>query len=231
MTTQKLFKRRVRERMTKTGESYTAARHHLAAKAAPRTPDWDLASAAELASDERLTEATGRGWEAWIGLLQRWGARDRKHGEIVEHLIAEHGVPGWWAQSITIGFERASGMRRKHQQAGGFTVYASKTVAVPVEALFEAFVDDERRGQWLADGSMAIRSSQPEKTARFDWDDGSTRFLVTFESKGAAKSTAYVAHERLPDPGAAEAAKVAWRQRLTTLKTFLESSPPRSASG
>ena len=29
MTTQKLFKRRVRERMSKTGESYTAARLHV----------------------------------------------------------------------------------------------------------------------------------------------------------------------------------------------------------
>ena len=30
MTTQKLFKRRVRARMSKTGESYTAARRHVA---------------------------------------------------------------------------------------------------------------------------------------------------------------------------------------------------------
>ena len=29
MTTQKLFKRRVRERMSKTGESYAAARGHV----------------------------------------------------------------------------------------------------------------------------------------------------------------------------------------------------------
>jgi uncharacterized protein YndB with AHSA1/START domain len=222
MTTQKLFKRRVRERMAKTGESYTTARQHLAAKHGPSESSLDLASAVELASDERLTAATGRGWEAWIRVLDRWGARDRKHGEIVDHLTGEHGVPGWWAQTITIGFERASGARRKHQQRDGFTVYASRTVAVPVQDLFEAFVIDERRVRWLDDGALAVRSSQPMKTARFDWNGGPTRVLVTFETKGEAKSTAYVAHERVPDADAAEAAKAGWKRRLSSLKSLLE---------
>lgn len=224
MTTQKLFKRRVRARMAKTGESYTTARRQLAGKREALTPAWDVASAAELASDEKLTEITGRGWRAWLDLLDRWGARDRRHGEIAEHLVAEHGVPGWWAQAITTGFERASGMRRKHEQASGFTVYASKTIGVPIGVLYDAFVEERARSRWLTDGSMSLRSSQPEKTARFEWDDGSTRVLVTFEAKGPAKATAYVAHERLGDPQQAEAAKAAWRARLASLKADLETT-------
>lgn len=47
--------------------------------------------------------------------------------------------------------------------------------------------------------------------------------MVTFAGKGEAKSTAFVAHERLADPEEAEAAKVAWRSRLAALKAFLES--------
>jgi uncharacterized protein YndB with AHSA1/START domain len=222
MTTQKLFKRRVRERMSKTGESYTTARQHLATKREPPGPTWDLASAVDLVSDAKLAAATGGGWQHWLDLLDRWGARERKHGETVEHLISQHGVPGWWAQSITVGFERASGMRRKHQQRGGFTVYASRTIGVGIEDLYGAFVDDDQRAEWLADGSMSHRSSQPAKTARFDWEGGPTRVLVTFESKGQAKSTAYVVHERLPDADAAEAAKAAWKQRLSALKSMLE---------
>jgi hypothetical protein len=31
-------------------------------------------------------------------------------------------------------------MRLKHQQADGFTIYASKTIAVPVDVVFDAFV-------------------------------------------------------------------------------------------
>jgi len=64
----------------------------------------------------------------------------------------------------------------------------------------------------------------PGKVARFDWAGGPTRVLVTFEEKGAAKSAAYVSHERLPDPAIAETAKAAWKQRLTALKSLLEST-------
>ena len=223
MTTQKLFKRRVRERMSKTGERYTTARGHVAARRDRLNAEpIDLAPALELASDERMTAATGHGWEHWLTILDRWGARERKHGEIATFLSSEHGVPGWWTQSITNGYERTRGMRRKHQQADGFTVYASKTVAVPLDVLFDAFVDDGVRGQWLTDGSMSLRTAQPGRTARFDWGDGATRILVTFEEKGPSKSTAHVSHERLPDESVAEIAKALWKKRVAALKAFLE---------
>jgi hypothetical protein len=69
---------------------------------------------------------------------------------------------------------------------------------------------------------MSRRTSQPGRTARFDWGDGSTRVSVSFVDKGPAKATVAVAHERLPDPDEAEAAKAAWRERLANLKTLLE---------
>lgn len=225
MTTQKLFKRRVRARMVKTGESYTAARGHIV-RSRERLDESRsrLGSAMELASDERLSEATGRGWEAWLSLLDRWGARDRKHGETAGFLVAEHGVPGWWAQTVTTGYERARGLRLKHQQPTGFTVYASKTIGVSLDVLFDAFVVDEQRGRWLTDGRMSLRSAQPGKVARFDWDGGPSRIMVTFESKGPTKSTAHVSHERLPDPDVAEIAKAMWKQRLVALKSVLEAT-------
>jgi hypothetical protein len=225
MTTQKLLKRRVRERMSKTGESYTAARRHVVlGRERLETARTRLESAKELASDEKLAEATGQDWQAWLSILDRWGARDRKHRETVDFLIAERAVPGWWAQAIATGYERARGMRLKHQQPDGFTVYASKTVGVPIEGLFDAFVDERTRDRWLTDGSMALRTSQPAKVARFDWGDGASRILVTFEAKGPSKSTAYVSHERLPDADAGEAAKADWKVRLSALKSFLEST-------
>jgi len=225
MTTQKLLKRRVRERMSKTGESYTAARRHVAPERDRlETARTRLASAKQLASDDKLTEATGRDWEAWLSLLDRSGAQDRKHRETVDFLITQHAVPGWWAQAITTGYERARGMRLKHQQPNGFTVYASKTVGVPIGVLFNAFTDEPKRQRWLTDGSMSLRMSQPGKVARFDWGDGPTRILVTFEEKGPSKATAYVAHERLPDSGAAEMAKALWKKRVAALKSFVEST-------
>jgi hypothetical protein len=210
MTTQKLFKRRVRERMSKTGESYTAARRYVAPKrdrveaARSRTT---LAGATELASNEKVTEATGQGWQAWLSLLDRWGARQRQRGQTVKFLMAEHAVPSWYAQAIATGYERTRGLRLKHQQADGFTIYASKTVGVPLHVLFAAFVNERTRKHWLTDGSMTVRSSQTGKVAHFDWGDGPTRVNVTFEAKGSGKATAYVDHERIADADAAEAAE------------------------
>jgi hypothetical protein len=223
MTKERSFKHRVRERMSKTGESYAAARSQLSQKRdRVQAARARLAATADRPSDDKVGAATGKRWEAWFSILDRWGARDPKHGEIVAFLMDEHDVPGWWAQSITVWYERARGMRLKHQQADGFTIYASKTIAVPLEVLFDAFVNPRSRRKWLTDGTMSLRTSQPGHTARFDWGDGSTRVSVSFEDKGPAKATVAVAHERLPDPDEAETAKASWRERLAGLKSFLE---------
>jgi hypothetical protein len=223
MTKERTFKRRVRERMSKTGESYTAARSHVSEKRgrvdAARAR---LGANADRPTDDRVEAATGKRWEAWFGVLDRWGARGHQHGETVAFLMDEHGVPGWWAQSITMWYERGRGMRLKHQQADGFTIYASRTIAVPVGVLFDAFVNARSRRKWLTGEAMRLRTSQPGHTARFDWGDGSTRVSASFVEKGPAKSTVAVAHERLPDPDEAETAKASWRERLADLKSFLE---------
>jgi hypothetical protein len=223
MTKESSFKRRVRDRMSKTGESYAAARSQLSPKRARvQAARERLAVTDDRPTDDKVAAATGRRWEAWFSVLDRWGARQRKHGETVAFLMEEHDVPSWWAQSVTIWYERARGMRLKHQQADGFTIYASKTIGVPVDVLFDAFVNPRSRRKWLNDGTMSLRSSQPGHTARFDWGDGATRVSVSFEDKGAAKATVAVAHERLPDADEAEVTKASWRERLAGLKSFLE---------
>ena len=223
MTRESSFKRRVRERMSKTGESYAAARSQLSQKRVRvQAARERLAATDDRPTDDKVTAATGKQWEAWFSVLDRWGARQRKHGETVAFLMEEHDVPGWWAQSITVWYERARGMRIKHQQADGFTIYASKTIAVPLEVLFDAFVNPRSRRKWLTDGTMSLRTSQPGHTARFDWGDGATRVSVSFEDKGAAKATVAVAHERLPDADEAEVTKASWRARLADLKSILE---------
>jgi hypothetical protein len=223
MTRQRSFKRRVRERMTKTGESYAAAHRQVSARR-DRVQDAHtrLADTADRPSDESVVAATGRSWDAWFSLLDRWGARERPHKETAAYLVEEHGVPGWWAQSVTVWYERSRGLRLKHQKKDGFSVSASRTVGVPAGTVYDAFLDPSTRQQWLTDGTMTLRTSQPGRTARFDWADGSTRVAVWLEEKGPAKTTVTVAHERLPAPDEAEEAKAAWRARLTDLTSFLE---------
>ncbi len=223
MTKERSFKRRVRERMSKTGESYAAARSQVSQKRdRVQAAGARLATADDRPSDDKIEAATGRRWDAWFSILDRSGAQDRKHRETAALLMDEYGVPGWWAQTITVWYQRARGMRLKHQQADGFTVSASKTIAVPLEVLFDAFVNPRSRRRWLTDGAMSLRTAQTGRTARFDWEDGSTRVSVSFGEKAPTKATVSVAHERLPDPDEAETAKTRWRQRLADLKSVLE---------
>jgi hypothetical protein len=220
MTKQRTFKRRVRERMTKTGESYTAARRMLIAQG--DRPDTATPEFEPPVAEERIVEATGRGWQAWFELLDGWQAASRTHTEIARWLREEHGVDGWYSQSITVGYERARGLRAPGQRPDGFAVSASRTIAVPVERLFDAFVDDALRERWLPGVDLSLRTATSPRTARYDWEDGSTRVIVSFEASGEAKSRVGLSHERLPDADSAEAMKAWWRERLSGLKSQLE---------
>jgi len=219
MTRQKSFKRLVRARMHKTGESYTAARAVLLAAedsaAAERPP---LAT-----SDAAITQRTGRGWEAWFDLLDEWGAAELPHKEIARRVAAELGIEplAWNAQAIAMSYERARGLRDVGQRADGFAVTAQRTVAAPVERLFDAFVDSSLRGRWLPEDELRERTATKPKSARFDWGDGTSRVNVTFLAKPNGSSTVAVEHARLADAGEAERMKAFWRERLTALQSQL----------
>jgi hypothetical protein len=143
MTVQKSFKRLVRARMEKTGESYTAARAMLLTAEEPQGAErpW-LAT-----SDEAIRERTGRGWEEWFDALDEWGAAERSHREIAR----------WVA------------------------VTASKTVAAPVGALYDAFVGDALE-------PLRERTATRPRSARFDWGDEGSRVSVVFDAKDEGRS-------------------------------------------
>jgi hypothetical protein len=218
MTRQKSFKRLVRARMEKTGESYTAARASLLAAHEPKVSE----GPALTMSDEAIRRRTGHGWEHWFDLLDEWGATERSHTDAARWLREEHATGGWNAQAIVVSYERARGLRAVGEHADGFTVTASKTVAVPVEQLYDAFVDESLRRRWLPEGELRERTATKPKGARFDWGEDGTRVVVGFEAKGEAKSLAALAHEKLPDAEEAERMKAFWRERVAVLKALLE---------
>jgi hypothetical protein len=234
MPTQKLFKQRVRARMIKTGESYTAARRQLLRKAGEQTlPERDEATGSAgaadptpptelLMSDEAMVRGSGRSHAEWFTLLDAWGATTLGHTEIAAWLRTEHGVDGWWTQSITVDYERARGMRGRHQQRDGYTIDIRKTVGVEPAQALAAFTNVSMRRRWLPDAPMRQRPTRAALTARFDWSDPTSRVVVTVIPKGSDKATVTIAHERLPDAESAERLKSAWRQWLADLKSVVE---------
>jgi len=216
MTEQKARKRQIRTRMAKTGERYTAARRNLS-RPAPLPPR----VAEPMVSDASVRRATGKRWDDWFRILDAWGGTDHTHTEIARHLSTRLGVDGWWAQNVTVGYERARGMRAEHQRPDGFTVGVSKTFPVDAERLHRAFAQARQRNRWLERGTLTLRTATAPRSARFDFRDGSSRVAVFVTPKEEEKSTATIQHERLPDAPAVERMRAFWKEGLVELGRML----------
>lgn len=211
MTENKTLKRRVRTRMAKTGERYTAARQQVLAKSpdSPAKPPHG---------------PTDRPLDAWFALLDDRGATDWKHRDIAVFL-GEEGVPPWWTQDITVRYEKHIGRRVLGQRGATFSASATKTINALADTALDAWLSDEVRSRWLPSVELKLRTSKKGKylTARFDVGNGDGRVLVSCDAKGAAKTVVAIEHEKLADDAARKRWAAFWRQHLTELKTLLES--------
>ncbi len=161
--------------------------------------------------------ATGRGWDDWLRILDARGIDWFSHGDTAAWLVAEHGISGWWSQSVTVGFERARGVRAVNQTTAGFNVGVTRTLDVPVEAVYRAVVDEGERDRWLPAGTLQLRTAAPHKSARFDFRNGASRVVVGFLAKGPDRVTVSVQHERLTGAHDVEPMRAFWRTALANL--------------
>jgi hypothetical protein len=231
MTANKDFKRLVRGRMLKTGESYTAARSNLiksgraesrpgvpTARAPVAKPDY-----AKLAgwSDELIKAKTGCDWDRWVKALDYAKAHEWPHREIARYVHEKYKVPGWWTQTVTVGYERIKGLRAIGQRRdGGYEANKSRTYPVPLARLYRGFSDKRNRAKWLPGVDLTIRTATKDKSMRITWPDG-TSVVVGFLSKGSGKSSVQVQHGKLSDKAAADRVKAFWGERLGALAEVL----------
>jgi hypothetical protein len=176
-------------------------------------------------SDEAVASATGRGWSEWIELLDAWGARERSHAAIARHLTDELAVDGWWAQSVTVGYERIRGKRKTNQRPDGYSMNASKTVPVPVTELFDWFIDGRKRVAWLGEDVLRVRTANSPRSGRFDIVDGGGILAAHFIDKGE-KSTVQLQLNAIESEEVLEEQKRLWRSRLTDLAERIDRSRP-----
>ncbi len=223
MPTDKDFKRLVRGRMQKTGESYTTARTHFR-KQTPAVPVSPApADYARLAgrSDAILKEKTGCTWERWVKSLDHQKAHTWPHREIARYVVEKYKVPGWWAQTVAVGYERIKGLRAVGQRRdGSFEANKSKTFPVPLGRLYSAFHSARVRARWLPGVDLAVRTATRGRSIRMTWPDR-TSVVVGFEAKGPRKSLVAIQHGKLPDKAASARMKEYWADRLGALKEML----------
>ena len=216
-------KRIIRNRMKKTGESYTTARANLLSTLRVKQLAARSVNHAALAgkSDETIAAKTGRTWDEWVRVLDGENAAAMPHGKIAALVYKKYGVDGWWAQTVTVGYERIKGLREIGQRLSGeYEASKSRTFNVPVKALFDAWADEATRRRWIGRVEATVRTAKAPKTMRLQWPDG-TIVVVGFMPKGDAKSAVAIAHTKLRDKAASAKAKEDWADRLDTLASLL----------
>lgn len=165
---------------------------------------------------------TGRGWSEWLEILDREKGAQLGHKAIAELLREKYGLPGWWAQSVTVGYEQARGVRVKHQKADGFEIGASRVIDADAKSVFKAWLDAKTRARWLPKVPIRVHKATPNKSMRITWTDGAKSISVNFYGKGAGRTQVALQHGKLASAAEAKKMKAFWGERLDACKELLE---------
>ncbi len=257
MTRDRALKQIIRARAAKTGERYTTARRHVlhdlrvqppptaarpaAVKASPNAP----APKGEV-SDARAREKTGHGLDHWFAVLDAFGGVSRGHTALARHLFAEHGVPSWHCQGITVAYERARGARAVNQRCDGeYEVSISKVLMATPRDVARALIEPRRRIHWTAGVDAELVKTlgrglagpsakgvivRPDGQGRFRYKWGETAVQGMLLPKTGGKVSLVVTHSKLSDAAAVERQRAMWRTALAALARFLTAAPARTRS-
>jgi hypothetical protein len=245
MTRARALKQLIRARAGKTGERYTTARRHvlkdLQSRFEPSMPR--LASTPKRSvsdhskgsvSDQKAIEKTGHGLDYWFGVLDRFDGVGKGHTAAARHLYDAHGVDGWYAQGITVAYERARGVRAVNQRRdGAYEVSVSKVVAADGPAVVKAFTEAGRRRRWLSGVDAAL--GQALTTAlkskgfvvradgqgrfRYAWNGTIVQFYLL--PKAGGKVSVVVTNTKLASAAMVEERRALWRAALASFASAL----------
>lgn len=171
-------------------------------------------SSRQTLSDDALLAATGNDWATWFALLDAEGWSRPSHQQIVAVLTA-HGVDGWWAQGIAVGYEQARGLRQPGQRRdGGFEATVSRTIAAEPEAALDALIAavSSAVGQKPQRVSREIRYP----TARFTLESGE-QVLVGTKPPTRSGTPVSITWGKVSDAEAAEARRSRAKEILAGL--------------
>jgi len=121
---------------------------------------------------------------------------------------------------VTVGYERARGLRARHETTGGFQMSASRTLAAPLTQVFRAWNDARTRTRWLPPTELQPLGQTPERRVSFVGVDDS-RVEVRLVAKNDAKTQVTVQHSKLANATAMKRQKAYWAAALDALQAHL----------
>ncbi len=177
--------------------------------------------AASAISNEAVSKATGKIWKDWFSILDKEKMHLKSHKEIAEWIKENYDISGWWCQEVTVQYERERGLRQLYEKPGGFEISVVKTLNAGVGAVYNYFKDARLRKKWI-DKKIKISTATECKSLRAIWDDDTTRISVNFYPMSDLKTQVTVQHIKLADGDSASAMKSYWTEKLTKLKSIME---------
>ena len=190
-------------------------------------------------STEAVKRATGHGWAEWLAILEKAGARDWNHKQIVAYLKANFELNGWWQQSVTVAYEKAQGRRVVGQTAdAGFQVGVQKTLPIGLDGAWTLLSSRRGIACWLGKTSRfsltegktfrtetgiqgEIRVVKPGTRVRLTWQQpGMQRpatLQITLVAAGPENTSIRIHLEHLPSQKSREEMKAHWRAVLDEL--------------
>jgi len=257
MTRARALKQIIRARAAKTGERYTTARRHVlhdlrvqspAAAARPAGVEASTNAPAPRGqvSDAKARDKTGHGLDHWFAVLDAVGGVPRGHTALARHLSADHGVPSWYCQGITVAYERARGARAVNQRCDGeYEVSVSKVLVATPRDVARALTEPRRRTHWAAGVDAELMKGlarglagpsakgvvvRPDGQGRFRYTWGGTAVQGMLLPKAGGKVSLVVTHGKLSDAAAVERQRAMWRTALEALARFLSAAPAHTRS-
>lgn len=174
-------------------------------------------------TDKLVKQLTRKTMEEWFLLLDAKGAKKMGHEAIFDLVAGIKGLQplGEWNQNLlTTTYEWSRGLKERGQKKDGFEISVSKTMNVPVAALYQFWTDETLQQKWLPGKKINITKATENKSVRVAWPED-TRVSVDLYPKGEGKAQMVVQHMKIIDSEQAFVWKQYWSERLEALKALL----------
>lgn len=197
--------------------------------------------------DDAVAGKTGRGWEEWFEILDAWDAQQKGHPRIAKYLAEEHGLSGWWAQTVTVEYERARGLREVGQRGEAFVATVQRTIRASPERTYAALTEPELLSRWFSPNARAdlrvggryensdgdrgeFLRLEPPSRLKYTWENPEhapgTVVEVSIDPKGSGKSLVLLEHSGLKNREDFEDLRRGWRWAMDSLRSYLENGRP-----
>jgi len=182
-------------------------------------------------TSEAVKKATGKTWDEWVDFLDSKGMAGKTHKEMALWLMEERLIEsGWWAQSVTLGYEFAKGRRVVGKTLdSGFQIGVQRMIPAPKEKIWSFLQSPMGKRLWTEDAMVEMRSLVEGEKMRMRWQPDGRSTPTTLQislycpRNTTEKTQVRIHHEKLGSSNEREKMRGKWKKVLDELTKMVTS--------